>query len=230
MSDGFPDPINNFDPAFDPVDDKSPMGTSEGNLYWAAQDPDQLTSTLTDIVKGYYDRLTRYGLHYLWRRAYFTYYGIDFNIGQNHGTSSITFGGAQGELSFLKVNHYRSLMQNILNMTTSQLPRWEPRAVNSDVQSAEQTAVARGVLDYEMRDGNLDMIFRDVVERALIYGEGFCWVNWDLNGGEEVRREDGSTGQSGIPARMPRIPSGISSARPRISMTWLPSTPSTTTD
>lgn len=180
------------------VDDKT---TGSQQVYWAAKSPKELIASLDNLIKGYYEKLSRHGLHYLWRRSYYTYYGSDSSYGATHGTSAIQFGGVQGELSFIKINHYRSLQQNILNMTTQQMPRWEPRAINNDWQTAAQVSVSRGVLEYYMRDKRLDMVFRDVVERGLIFAEGFCWLNWDPAGGEVVKPQEG---EAPSPTGMPR--------------------------
>src|SRR5271169_4572823 len=75
-------------------------------------------------ANGYLDKL---------RMAWAAYHGAYYtDVGTGH---QITFGGTEGEITNLPVNHLRNLAQHILVMTTSARPMMEARATNTDYKS-----------------------------------------------------------------------------------------------
>lgn len=150
--------------------------------YWAALPPKELITKLTKKVEDYYQFVERYGILDKWRRAYLAYYGIAESGATD--SSRLNQVGSNGEHYALKVNHFRSLLQNLLTLTTSQRPALQPKAQNTDSKSLNQTILARSVLDYYMTERRLEKELKKACEFGLIGGEGFLTEQWNATRGE----------------------------------------------
>jgi hypothetical protein len=97
---------------------------------------------------------------------------------------NISFGGEQGELVQLSVNHIRNLAQHMLNMITSTRPTMQARSINTDYKSLVQTKLANGLLDYYMRDHRLETFLKMAVEYSIVFGSGYVKIEWNATRGE----------------------------------------------
>lgn len=149
--------------------------------YWAALPPQELTRKLTRKVTDYYEFCTRFQFLDRWKRSYLAYYGY---AESGTDSSKLNQAGANGENYVVKVNHFRSLIQNLLTLTTSQRPALQPKAQNTDSQSMNQTILARSVLDYYMTEKRLEKELKKATEFGLIAGEGFLTEEWNATVGE----------------------------------------------
>jgi Hom_end-associated Hint/Homing endonuclease len=104
----------------------------------------------------------------------------------------INFTGEQGELVTLPVNHFRNIAQHIYVMITSNRPTMDARAINTDYKSLAQTYLARGILDYYMRERGLEDCLKIACEMAVVLGSGFIKMEWDATAGEEFDRDEDS--------------------------------------
>jgi len=143
--------------------------------YWASQPPLECVQACEERTDSYYQALNTSGRLDLYITSYAYYHSILANQISNTGVSGF---------STIAINHYRNLLQHLLTMTVSQRPAFEPRATNSDHSSQTQTILARGLLDYYMRDKHLEVYLRDAVESALLFGEAFLLSEWDSSSGE----------------------------------------------
>jgi hypothetical protein len=60
----------------------------------------------------------------------------------------------------------------------------EARAINSDYKSIAQTYLANGILDYYMREKNLESSLKTAVEMAIVLGAGFIKMEWNATSGD----------------------------------------------
>ena len=146
-------------------------------------------------ANGYLDKL---------REMWAAYHGAFYSdIDDGH---RITFGGEQGELANLPVNHFRNIAQNIFNMITATRPAMDARSVNTDFRSQAQTILANGLLDYYMREKRLEFYLKNAVEYAIVLGSGYIKVEWNAMAGDlydtiepEVDPETGEILEEGFP-------------------------------
>lgn len=124
-------------------------------------------------TNGYLDKLTK-----AWSAYHGAYYS-DASSGHK-----ITFGGEQGELVNLPVNHFRNICRNILTMVTASRPSLEARATNTDYKSLVQTKLANGLLDYYMREKRLEDYLHKAIEFAIVLGSGYIKMEWNATSGE----------------------------------------------
>lgn len=152
--------------------------------YFAGLPDEELSGEVIARVRGYFDYLSNSGYLEFAKRSYTSYFGK-----QPYGGASsmeVTRGGEQGELSYLKVNHYRNIIQHLLNMTTSNRPAPQPKASNTDAKAQIQTELASGIIDYYMRDKKLEKLFRLAAEYALVLDEGFVCMDWNADNGAPI--------------------------------------------
>jgi hypothetical protein len=113
------------------------------------------------------------------RRSWAAYHGAYYD--ESH---AVTFGGEQGELVNLAINHFRNLAQHMLVMVTATRPSFQARSVNTDRKSQVQTKLANGLLDYYMREKRLERHLKRAVEYAITMGSGFIKMEWNSTRGE----------------------------------------------
>lgn len=158
-----------------------PPNTDE---YFATLPKEEIAAELNRRVDLWYENLALSGVYRKMKKSYAAYYGYN-STGAGHTSSEIIKSGEQGELSLVKANHFRNLLQHLLVMTTSSRPAMEARAVNTDYRSIAQTILANGILDYYMREKRLERYLKLATEYALIFGEGYVRLEWDTSEGEE---------------------------------------------
>lgn len=114
------------------------------------------------------------------KKSYAYYYGR----GEYASATGLSPGGSQGELTEAYINEYRSLLRYILTLVTSEKPAFDVRAVNTDYKSESQALVGEDVLNYYLKQKNLESILRDTTEVSLWSSEGFVELEWDVYAGE----------------------------------------------
>lgn len=155
---------------------------NDNNTYFAARDSKDLASAALAKSKTFFDRLSSNSYLDKLKKMWYAYYG---NYGEDATDGHrLEFTGEQGELVVLPVNHFRNLAQHTLNMITANRPIMEARAVNSDYKSAAQTILANGILDYYMREKNLELAIKRATEMAIVMGSGFIKMEWNATAGE----------------------------------------------
>lgn len=172
---------------------KKPDEEPKESKYWANLPVSKIGDELEAKVQNYYEYLQLSGTMTLWRRSYNQYFKQIEEGGKVHRS------GEQGELSKISINHYRNLLLNLNNIITQQRPSWEPKASNTDYESAAQTILASGLLEYYERTKNLDQLSKNAVESCLMFGESFVSVAWDATDGEAyaVDEETGAVEKAG---------------------------------
>ncbi len=162
-------------------------------MYWASVPvADGFGSLLADRIDGFYQAAETSGHIDLLRRAYNMYHGLD-PVGRTHAASRSALGGDAGELIQLQINDFRNLCTHILNMITQSRPAWDPRATNTDSDSLRECQFASNLLDFYMRQHQLENRLKDAQEYQGYQGEGWVRVVWDATAGKPyAMAEDGS--------------------------------------
>ncbi len=150
------------------------------DTYFAAKAPEEAASIILSKADSWMNYLQANRFIYKLKRCWAFYHGI-----YNSDNHEITFGGEQGELTQISINHLRNLAQHMLVMITANRPTMEARAVNTDYKSLVQTTLANGLLDYYMREKKLEIYLKNAVEQAIVLGAGFIKMEWDATAGEE---------------------------------------------
>lgn len=158
------------------------------NKYFAAKEGNEAALALMGKINDWCNALRANGFQQKLRDTWAAYHGSYFANAVN--SHQITFGGEQGELTNLAVNHIRNLGQHMLNMTVSSRPSLEARAANTDYKSLVQTQLANGLLDYYMREKRMERYIKNAVETAIVLGAGYVKMEWDATEGKIVETDE----------------------------------------
>jgi hypothetical protein len=169
--------------------------TAGGNVYFAARTSNETVSVLLAKAQAWFHGLDTSGYLDKVREMWAAYHGAYYSTVQNG--HKISFSGEQGELANLPINHLRNIAQNILVMITASRPAMEARAVNTDYKSLVQTKLANGLLDYYLRQKNLEKYLKIAVEYAIVLGSGYIKMEWNATGGEIYDHIDPETDEEG---------------------------------
>src|ERR1019366_7118229 len=101
-----------------------PINYESGQEYFATLPTSELLPHLMSKIEDYYAFALKYRFLDKWKRSYMAYYGMS-QAGTD--SSKLNQAGTNGEEYILKVNDFRSLLQNLLTMTTSQRPALQPK-------------------------------------------------------------------------------------------------------
>lgn len=153
----------------------------EKNIYFAADKPENVVRHLTEKAKDWFSGINDISYLEKLKRSWRAYYGDSSGDGGDH---RITFGGENGEIVNISINHYRNLARHIHVMVTSTRPAFECRAINTDRKSLIQAKLGNGLLDYYMRELRLEETLKNAVEYAIVMGSGYVKLEWDSNAGE----------------------------------------------
>lgn len=150
--------------------------------YFANKPAEEAVAVLRRRADDWFTTLTNNNYLDKIKRCWLAYHGAYFDdIGGGH---SITFGGEQGELTHLPINHFRNIAQHILVMVTANRPSFQARSTNTDYKSLVQTKLANSLLDYYMREKRLEKHLRLAVEYAIVMGSGYIKMEWNSTIGE----------------------------------------------
>ena len=150
--------------------------------YFAQKPAEEAVAVLRRRSDDWFETLTNNNYLDKVKRCWLAHHGAYFDdIGGGH---SITFGGEQGELAHLPINHFRNIAQHILVMVTANRPSFKARSTNTDYKSIVQTRLANGLLDYYMREKKLEKYFRTATEHAIVMGSGYIKMEWNSMTGE----------------------------------------------
>lgn len=163
--------------------------------YWASKPSKEAVKTMLEKVQAYDMHLDETGRILMCRRALDTYYGMDPDggVGTAH---KIGFGGEQGETMLMRLNHFRSIVDQKVVMATGQRPSYDAMALNADYKAAEETELAENIFEYELSVSGLEDCLKDACKRSRLTGEGWVGVFWDPNDGDVYEAD-----QSGLPIR-----------------------------
>lgn len=151
------------------------------DVYFAADEADETVSFLLNKADHWFRNIQINDYMNKMKKSWQSYHG---NFYEN--AHEISYGGEQGELVNLAVNHYRNLAQHMLVMVTSSRPSFQCRAINNDRKSLIQADLGNGLLDYYMREKRLERELKRSVEYAIVLGSGFVKLEWNSTKGKIV--------------------------------------------
>lgn len=154
---------------------------TRSDKYFGAEESDKLVAYLDKRAQDWFQALTTSDYIDKIKRSWQAYHGIYYE-----NSHTISFGGENGELVNMPVNHYANIAQTTLTMVTGTRPSFQARAINTDLKSQIQTNLANGLLDFYMRDKRLEQDLKKAVEYAIVLGTGFIKMEWNATSGKIV--------------------------------------------
>ena len=154
---------------------------TRSNKYFGADTSDILVAYLDKRAGDWFQALSTSNYLDKIKRSWQAYHGVYYE--NNH---TVSFGGENGELVNMAVNHFANIAQNTLTMVTSTRPSFQARAINTDLRSQIQTNLATGLLDFYMRDKRLEQDLKRACEYAIVLGTGYIKMEWNGTAGKIV--------------------------------------------
>ena len=176
------------------------------NDYWARSPLDKLAGAVREKVRAYHEHIRDTGRLAAWMRATRMYYGLDADGGWSN-SAAVTFGGRQGELVQLRMNHFGSLQRLIHTLVTATRPNFASRASNNDTESVSAVALADALLDDALSNLGLEEAAVQAARWSGYLSEGWLVGTWDEDAGDEhVPDESGQMLRKGEPRYEPYHP------------------------
>lgn len=155
----------------------------KNKTYWAAESEENIGGKILQQFDAWKTYLIDAGTIKDLRKSYKAWYG------------SPEIKSVGDAIVGMHVNNYASLGRNLHVMVTSQRPAWQPRAINSDLESQAQAELGSGILDYYMREKDIETKINRTTELSLFLKEGWIVVDWDVNAGEPIAVDE-TTGET----------------------------------
>lgn len=163
---------------------------NQNGQYFAVREPTYVADYMSARAATFWEQSETFGYLDTIRRSWLAYYGLD--SATNGDTHVIQFTGDQGELTSVKVNHFRSIAQHMYTMITANRPTMEAQAINTDYKSLVQTYLANSILEYYMRQKNLEKVINRAAEMAITMGSAYVQLAWNSEEGEEYDYDEES--------------------------------------
>lgn len=152
----------------------------EQDIYFAQLEPfsQEFGDEVLKKIEDWYRHIETNGVFDLWVNAYDQFYSSSYSDGLLANT------GDEGEFTAPSSNHFKSLLTNLHTMITSQKPSYNCVAVNSDYKSQSQTVLANNLLDWCLKEKDLEQVHVDAAQAAILLGESYIHSYWDTSKGE----------------------------------------------
>ena len=156
--------------------------------YWAGAEEKRLYTVLCDKEQDCYEATDRRNLFQMMRLSYAMYYGLGtVGIGiDSLETQCLQFDGEDGELVMFRVNEFRSLCDQIFNMTTKNRPAFQAQAINSDAVTLGQIEASDSIIKYYYEQVFGERKEKEVVKCEGLYGKAWTYLEWDPDGGPDI--------------------------------------------
>lgn len=151
------------------------------NVYWATTVGEELAEELTKRITQC--RSTDGGHRQKWDESLRLFYGQDA-FGGTASSDHIGFAGDQDEYLSFRVNHMRSLVQNMHTLVTGTLMNLRAKAASADSVMMERAEFADQLLQYYMRHKSIERSLSRAALYAILLGEGWVHVSWDTGQGD----------------------------------------------
>lgn len=152
------------------------------NQYFASKEADKTTGILLEKANSWFNHLSTNGYLEKVKMMWAAYHGAYYSdVSDGH---RVSFSGENNEMVNLPVNHLRNLASHMQTMITSSRPALQARATNTDYKSLVQSKLAEQLLDYYLREKNLENYLKKAVEYAIVMGSGFIKMEWNATTGE----------------------------------------------
>ena len=149
-------------------------------MYFALRPKSEIAKYALEKVEDYYNYLEVSGRLNLYRSIYDMYYRARITKGQ------LYVSGNTGEYLNMDTADFRNLIQHLKVLTTQARTTFIPIATNTDYKSESQTRVARGILEYYMKEKKVARLIDQASELSIMYGDSYIKLDWDVNQGETV--------------------------------------------
>lgn len=156
--------------------------------YWADEDSDAFVNELRKRIKDYYTDL-RGQASYIWMRKSWRLYN---NIPGRKGgkDKGIQLTGEQGEYATVGINNFRNLLKQLIILICGNSPTFKCTPSNNDSRSIDQSRLGEDLINYYVAEKDVENMWQQVAELAIVLGEGYFKETWDPGAGDQYDVEE----------------------------------------
>ena len=151
--------------------------------YWVTVPSEDLAAEMEAKIDDWDRFLDTTGIGRIYQDSEAYSYGQDPRDA-SYTANALSFGGEQDELTRGFANHYRSLNEHVLQLTTANRPGMSCSPINSDAKSLAHARLGNDLLDYYMTERHLEDASVRALDYCLRLGEGWVHTHWDDDLGE----------------------------------------------
>ncbi len=156
--------------------------------YWLTWDGKDVASKLMEHHHRYYG--TSFNpIWQMWQRNTYAYYSTVLD--SQAWFTALQFVGEQGELVKMSVPQARSLIRQLLTLTTKQKLAFNAIAEVEDTSVTEEVRIADSLCEQTIKDKSVDVKNELMVEDGLVIGTGFMKATWRSDLGDPVAVDGG---------------------------------------
>lgn len=153
--------------------------------YFAALSGEEYLDALVEKENKFRTYIKTSGKVAKWDRMMKNYYGVSADGMKS--SAMVNRGGDQGQLTFVKCNDFRNLVQHMLILTTSQRPAGECKATSTDTEALHQCEIGSALMEYYLEQQRFEDRFVRACEVAVSVDESFVEIDWNAKAGTPVR-------------------------------------------
>jgi len=150
------------------------------NEYIGNEDADDLAIDLVALTDDFSNFQLQQGRYALYRRSYMNYYYGQLSLGR------VLAAGTKGQFTKIFINHYQNILEHLVISVTNQRPALKAKPINTDYKSLAQCKIADGLLNYWLKEKDLESQFKTATLYSFMFGSGIIEVKWNEHLGEET--------------------------------------------
>ncbi len=159
-------------------------------IYWAAVETKDLPDVLRARMAIYRRDIETSGYLDLIRRSWQAYYGLDDEL--IYKTSAgVKFSGADFENVDVEINQYRSILDAMIAMATTERAAFMAKAESDEGEALIEAPKATGLVEAFWRREKMEAKTGRNDALALIVGEAFMHLPWNPRAGAKVKAQPG---------------------------------------
>lgn len=168
--------------------------TADFTDYIGLKPTDEIGQAVLDRAEEWSKVSSGNGLLNQWRQNFRMAYNVSPQGLSTTAWDALSVSGMNGESITFRINHYRNVAQNALNVIYGKIFGTKVLARNSNPDSLEAVKLGQGLIDWTMETKR---VFRQEVkagEYAWHFGTGFIFAIWDHFAGKPIAADE-STGE-----------------------------------
>lgn len=151
--------------------------------YWLGRRAKEVVTQL-ERYDNSQDTVGRNPFYAMWYRNSYAYYSTVLDA--DSVATSLNYRGEQGELVSMSVPEARSLVRDVITLTTKQKLNFRAILKKDGSKQTDTMRMANAFIDEKTRNGRLDTAAEHALEQAVVLGTGFLGSFWRFDRGALV--------------------------------------------
>lgn len=178
------------------------MESTPTSEYFGSAPKEDLAGLLPTIETSWREALDRHQLPRAWYLIWCQTFGVDPKTAHQTG---VQYMGPELDALRFRTNLSRPNVRQSIMLALGERPKFQGVATNNDVASLAQVPLTNKLIDYALREAQIDARGYQACEADRYFGQGYLWLTWDATAGEMVPGMVMSKDEDGKPVMQPKI-------------------------